>query len=837
MSEVDESLHGVTELRIHGVSGTPPQDMLQFPTVHQVAGDRKSGFYRRWAPAGASPDLPDPAGARRNGARNGSRDGGPGRHRLEAYSWGGLTSGGASRALWLLLLPFALVNLASWTEPGDPSQAPRRRRVLEALLRLFALSLTGSLVVAACSISMDLLAWQCAEPGSRCAEQHIVAALLALLPSAGAQLAVAALVPAALVGLLWYLGNATWRRYEAEHLPQQGAAPGTGAERAVPLADPAFWEGQVPVRRLRALHVTSAAAGIGVFLAQPARSAGSAPVRLAAGVTLTLLLLLILLCVAAVLVPRIADRRAAGTHPDVLAVFGRRLPAPSDLAPAWTWLPWIGFALAGLAAVEVTLAGDDVVPEGLFDAAPFAAGLDPGVPNLPLVNSALYLGLGLQFLLLAAMTVLNRTLPRDPDPVVPLAVRGHALPLMVATGWLLGGALSAGGTLRAAQWLGDPVADPEDYALAWEQMQVVEGAPVADQLLALQAPQPLYVPALYYWVSLVAALTALALVLVLLPALGVRLNRLARRRTARFGREPGTARDRAIARIEDLARLTDEAPGYLAVLVLFCCLCGVAVVAGLAVPEDVLPPEVGARVVPWLTELGAWFVGLVALGLVSLGAAAYRTPHLRRTVGILWDVASFWPRAVHPLAPPCYSERVLPELVNRARALTGRPGDALLFSGHSQGSVIALAAVLQLGEPAAGRSCLLTYGSPLTRLYAAFFPGYVNRHAYRAAAWRMGCRGEHDAWPWLNLYRLSDPIGGWVLTGADGDPATAGVLDRRLVDPSRDPRDGDLAWPMALGHSGYWLDPAFSAATLEVLGRRTAGSYAGHGPGPGARSG
>ena len=64
-----------TELRIHGVSGTPPAGMLGHPQTERVSGDADSGFYRRWWPAKSIADD------------NGDRV-------LEAYSWGGLTAGG-----------------------------------------------------------------------------------------------------------------------------------------------------------------------------------------------------------------------------------------------------------------------------------------------------------------------------------------------------------------------------------------------------------------------------------------------------------------------------------------------------------------------------------------------------------------------------------------------------------------------------------------------------------------------------------------------------------------------------------------------------------------------
>ena len=109
-------------------------------------------------------------------------------------------------------------------------------------------------------------------------------------------------------------------------------------------------------------------------------------------------------------------------------------------------------------------------------------------------------------------------------------------------------------------------------------------------------------------------------------------------------------------------------------------------------------------------------------------------------MGVVWDITSFWPRAVHPLAPPSYAEKAIPDLVNRLTELAKE--QLVVLSAHSQGAILATAAVLQLRAATAGRIGLLTYGSPLTRLYGRFFPGYFHRRRPSASMDRIGADGE-----------------------------------------------------------------------------------------------
>ena len=107
---LDTAATRIVELRIHGVSGTPPESMLRTAMaehlapadVEQVAGDELTGFYR--VTTTALP--PDPE------------------HILEAYNWGQLTSGTWKKALWLLLVPFGLLNAAHFMLPGITPRRP-----------------------------------------------------------------------------------------------------------------------------------------------------------------------------------------------------------------------------------------------------------------------------------------------------------------------------------------------------------------------------------------------------------------------------------------------------------------------------------------------------------------------------------------------------------------------------------------------------------------------------------------------------------------------------------------------------------------------------------------
>ena len=274
-------------------------------------------------------------------------------------------------------------------------------------------------------------------------------------------------------------------------------------------------------------------------------------------------------------------------------------------------------------------------------------------------------------------------------------------------GWMLAGGFAAGLSLRVADLLGTPV--PDEAAAA-----------------ARSGSAGLLVPLPYFWAAVGGAALAVAVAWVALR-LVLRARRLGRRQQAEVAELYGVADDPRgprwprvvqIARARGRAMASDDAERYAAhvhagTLAL--------VFAGTAVylRDPRLP--LADRVSP-VTTFGTLVLGGFALALLLLGRQAYRNAQLRRTVGILWDLATFWPRASHPLAPPCYCERALPDLICRIRAAAPTGDRRIVLSAHSQGTVIAAALVLQLEDDERERIRLVTYGSPLRRLYAGAFP-------------------------------------------------------------------------------------------------------------------
>ncbi|MFV5997425.1 hypothetical protein ACNPQM_34805 [Streptomyces sp. NPDC056231] len=745
--------------------------MLRDPRIVRVTGDATAAIFRRSGDADAEQH--------------------PERYRdrpiEEAYCWSNLTSGNGSRALWLLLLPFMVVNLAHWMRP-TAKRRTRAVRLYGVLVRLVALSLTVLLTAAACEVALDLVAWQCAGV-PECSNQRSWLGFLSTAQDGwwsqpGRRLALAALVPTVLVGLLWFLSNRTWSAYESQR-PLTGAEPhdnvidnGTeatptteGPDAGTPVGRPAlgrpgFWYGRRLVARLRAAHT---AAG---FLTVAASVAGAAarhdravigPVPEFLGQLIEAMLVLGTLVVLWVVCSRGRSERRLDNRLDGAVI---------------TWLPGTALAVLVITAVYAAWSRPDWV----------SAGTLPG----DVTFRVLTVGQGMLVIALAAVALgLYR---RTPEPrTVMYGLGGPAVAMLACA---LGGVMTGGVAQRVADWLDGP------------------GTPGMGRSSLIDGP-----PVLLSWQ---ASVIPVLLALLLIPAvvLGVRTWLAARAMEPEVNKEygekrPDAARTRQIARTRAMAALTDSAPWLLGLVSGATLLLGAGAVAGAWVSGEVpgLALDGAGPFIESVAEAaqstGSWMIGFGFIVFVTFGRRAYRDASTRRTIGILWDVGTFWPRAAHPFAPPCYAERAVPDLASRMAGWTGRTRGRLVISGHSQGSVLAASAVWQLPAGARKRVALLTYGSPIERLYGRWFPAYFGPGPLHGLHRSVRC--------WRNLWRATDPIGGRVRLDVDAGPE----VDRG---PLRDPLvygrtpEHPLPEPV-LGHSDYQADPVFAEERAALLVR------------------
>lgn len=747
------------ELLVHGVGGTSPQEMLGDPRIERVTGDNTAAVYRRTddVDAEARPhEYTDKPVA-------------------EAYSWSNLTSGNGARALWLILLPFMVANLAHWMRPA----AHGRRlavRLHGVLVRLVALSLTVLLVAAACEVALDLVAWQCAG-SSACAAERSWLGFMAQDEAGqggwwsqpGRRLALAAVVPFVLTVLLWWLSHRTWAAYESQPPLKRPVTEDDAQARERPaLCLPGFWYGKRLVARLRAAHTAAGfltvAAALAAATTRYDRKPGGSGGLDALG---WLIEVLIVACAAWVLY--VVCRR------------GRKESEPDDALDKVTVraLPGLTVAVLLLAAVHAAWSRPRWISAG---------GELPGDETF----GVLAVGQGA---LVAALGVLGVWLHRQ-GPVPRTVLKGLGASAVAMLACALGSVMSGGVTQRVGDWLDGPGTPGMGNGL-------IEGPPI---LLTWQSSA---IPVL------------LGAVLLLLVWFLLRIARRSRELTHDVERGypdslPDASRSRRIASVIARAAVTDSASWVVGAVALTTLLLGAAGVLGTWLTGQV--PGRAADGAPAVVDgfadtaqaLGSWLIGLAFVLLLTWGRRAYRDPSARRTIGILWDVGTFWPRAAHPFAPPCYAERAVPDLAWRMATWTQQTGGRLVISGHSQGSVLAAAAVWHLDHVTRRQVALLTYGSPLERLYGRWFPAYFGPRQLRDLHHEVDC--------WRNLWRLTDPIGGPVRARDDG--SVPGVDRGPLLDPLDYGRTVRHPLPAPiLGHGEYQADPAFDEERDRLLAR------------------
>ena len=191
--------------------------------------------------------------------------------------------------------------------------------------------------------------------------------------------------------------------------------------------------------------------------------------------------------------------------------------------------------------------------------------------------------------------------------------------------------------------------------------------------------------------------------------------------------------ERKIARAQFLGRAPHDATWLLWGII------GAQLVMAVCVWQLHVQPPVVIR------NLGVAIAGLVLPALMAFLYSAWSDPTKRRTIGVLWDVGTFWPRSYHPLSPPCYTERAVPELQRRMWWLHDNGGRVMLIA-HSQGAVLATAALVQPGcRPEGDHPALITFGSPVCKLYSWGFPAYFDQELLEPAGARRGRAAERLA--------------------------------------------------------------------------------------------
>lgn len=272
---------------------------------------------------------------------------------------------------------------------------------------------------------------------------------------------------------------------------------------------------------------------------------------------------------------------------------------------------------------------------------------------------------------------------------------------------------------------------------------------------------------------------------------------------------------------------------------------GALVLAGLGL-AGMRPPE-------WLEPvagLGVLALGLIAAGLLRVVYTAAKTPERSRHLGALADLVYFWPRRAHPIVPPSYALKVVPDLVERTAKHLSEPSTRVVLAGYSHGGLLALIAAARLtteiSDEQAERLGLLTAGTPAQWGYQRAFPALLSPatlaklYGTLEGRWRGLCRGTDSFGGGVTTWR-HQVVGGKLLgvgylpEGGIGPlpaavPGVAGALvlggDHWLPDPVALHENGRRWAAGVLRHADYLVDPEWDRAVAMAAGLEQPGAPA-----------
>ncbi len=707
------------ELRLHGMSGTPPRNLLY---TDPVTYDRSSAKTKIWE---TNRDLAHDAP-----------------FNVKAFHWGSLTSGSKVTAFWILLSPVMFANVAGWMADG--------KRWAQAFLRLAGLSLTALFVAQLAVVLIDLTTQTLAESVGRGRAAGGGGAALGLL----------------FIGVVWGLstrssisrlsGRQQFRLLfglsEDSLLPPDPEQAWTAGARAAQSRDPAvgatlsgstMWERHAILHRLRRLHLAvgllltvvvlewgledgrvTAWAGFGalalVGLATLGLSSEGSLVQSVARFAVPVAMVAWIASVAHVVVSpggantpwpnvhRVVFYSALGMGASMVVALVGQFLSKRPGTRSNSLLPAGAFAIAGLVGGAMGVAAALIAESMIYrwitnnplqtNAGSFYIGAAQ-----VMTNGGDWIAVAMLIFLLGFVALASLAAIRTPvgEPLPP-ADEGRAMAMLRRVtrraSWVFGGA-----GMLAAVLGGLAIFNGCNLAITCDpaRLNVFD----SKQLLPI-------------------AMTVIAGMAVLLLAASVSQVSWS------FG----------------VAVLTVG---------------GAITWAVLDTRFDELSftvPLIGLTLSPTvLVDLSVlvMIIGIAYLILRSI-IGGIGSPDSRRQVGMLWDTGSFWPRWFHPLGPPAYG----PNAVRSLRSVLADPQHRpQLLAAHSQGSVIAtvaLSKVIGTDLPVG----YLSYGSPLGILYSELFPSVDVEGLIYEVDSKWG-RRKH----WVNLWRNTDPLGGEKLSG------------------------------------------------------------------------
>ncbi|GAA5127056.1 hypothetical protein [Haloechinothrix salitolerans] len=246
--------------------------------------------------------------------------------------------------------------------------------------------------------------------------------------------------------------------------------------------------------------------------------------------------------------------------------------------------------------------------------------------------------------------------------------------------------------------------------------------------------------------------------------------------------------------------------------------------------------------------LGVVALGLLAAGLVRTVYAAVRYPRRRRHLGALADLVFFWPRRAHPIVPPSYAVKVVPDLVERVRYHLREPETRVVLAGYSHGGLLAMIAAArlstELSDQERERVGLITAGTPAQWGYQRAFPSLLSPATlgtlYGAldGRWRGLCRGTDSFGGGVTTWR-HQVVGGQLLgigylTDGTIGPLPAAVRGRAnslvlggdhwLADPVPHVEECRRWAAGVLRHTDYLVDPEWDRAVAMAAGLEIPGT-------------